>query len=83
MFVWVTVGVITLFLSVSIRSDLLCVSPVYFGATWTALERSLSAEFPPQAKLVITFPGCHRSIAIHHYLEVFDCTELSDGDKHC
>ena len=28
--------------------------------------------FPPQAKLVITFPGRHHSIAIHHYPGLFD-----------
>lgn len=63
--------------------DLPCVSPVYFGGTWAALERGLSAEFPPQAKFVITFPGCHHSIAIHHYLELFGYIEPRDGDRHC
>lgn len=69
--------------SVSIHSlfDLRCVSPVYLGATWAALERGLSAEFPPQAKLVITFPGCHHFIAIHHDLELFGFRR--NGDRHC
>lgn len=66
-----------------LRFDLRCVSLVYFGATWTAQERGLSAEFPPQAKLVITFRGCHHSIAIHHYLELFGYIQPSDGDRHC
>lgn len=56
---------------------------VCFGNTWTSLERSLSAEFPPQAKLVITFRGCHHFTAIHHHLELFGYIELSDGDRHC
>lgn len=38
--------------------------------------------FPQQAKLVIAFPGCHRSIAIRHYLELFGCMRPSDGDRH-
>lgn len=37
--------------------------------------------FPRQAKLVIAFPGRHRSIAIRHYLELFGCTRPSDGDR--
>lgn len=51
--------------------DLQCVSPVWLGANWTALETGLSAEFPPQAKLVITFPVCHHFTAIHHYLWLY------------
>ncbi len=77
---WVSLHCFCQYLS---RFDLRCVSPVYLGATWTALERSLSAGFPPQAKLVITFPGCHHFIAIHHYLELFCYIEPSDGDRHC
>lgn len=50
-----TGGVITLFLSVSICSDLLCVSPAFLHRY---LDRSGKAayllNFPPQAKLVIT-----------------------------
>lgn len=38
--------------------------------------------FPRQAKLVIAFPGRHRSIAIRHYLELFGCTRPGDGDRH-
>ena len=63
--------------------DLRCVSPVWLGAIWTTLEGGLSAEFPPQAKLVITFPGCHHFLAIHHHLELFGYMEPSDGDRHC
>lgn len=80
---FVCVSVITLFLSVSFSFDLRCVSPVYLGATRTAMKRGLSARFLPQAKSVITFPGCHHSIAIHHYLELFGNAQPSDGDRHC
>lgn len=69
--------------SVSIHSALTFDVSHLFGATWTTLERGLSAEFPPQANLVITFPGCHHFIAIHHHLELFGYIEPSDGDRHC
>lgn len=78
------VDTITLFLSVSIPSLTFDASHLFTlalpGLLW---KRGLSAEFPPKAKLVITFPGCHHSIAIHHYLELFGYIQPSDGDRHC
>lgn len=50
------------------------------GATWTLLKGAYLL-FALQPKLVITFPGCHRSIAIHHYPELFGCTRSGEGGR--
>lgn len=50
------------------------------GATWTLLKGAYLL-FALQPKLVITFPGRHRSAAIHHYPELFGCTRSGEGDR--
>lgn len=50
------------------------------GLLW---KQAYLLNFHRRQKLVITFPGCHHFIEIHHYLVLFGYIEPSDGDRHC